>query len=143
MERKANARWKGDLKNGKGTLSTESGVLKDTSYAFSSRFENGSGTNPEELIGAALAGCYSMALSAALANAGHKPEDVRTDARVMLEKVDEKMTITKIQLDTQGRVPGLDSDTFNDFAEKTRESCIISRALTADISVQAKLLQEA
>ncbi len=143
MERKASARWNGDLKQGKGVLSTESGTLSDTQYAFSSRFENGKGTNPEELIGAALAGCFSMALSNALASAGHEPKEVKTEARVTLEKVEEKMSITTIHLNTTGRVPGLDQATFDSMVEKTREGCIISRALTAKIVVEAKLLQEA
>jgi lipoyl-dependent peroxiredoxin len=142
MERKASARWNGDLKQGKGIMSTESGTLKDTPYAFSSRFESGTGTNPEELIGAALAGCFSMALSASLANAGHHPEQVSTEAKVSLEKVGDKTTITKIHLETTGRVGGVDEAKFNDFVEQTREGCIISRALTAEITVKARLLQE-
>lgn len=142
IERKASARWNGDLKQGKGALSTQSGTLRDTQYSFGTRFENGTGTNPEELIGAALAGCFSMALSSALANAGHSPEEVKTEAKVSLDKVDDKMTITTIHLETTGKVAGIDENSFNEFAEKTRDGCIIGRALKAKITVNAKLLQE-
>ncbi len=142
INRKANARWNGDLKKGNGVLSTESGTLKEAQYSFGTRFENGTGTNPEELIGAALAGCFSMALSASLANAGHSPEEVRTEAIVSLEMVGDKRSITKILLETTGKVSGIDENQFNEFVEKTRESCIISRALTAKITVNARLLQE-
>lgn len=141
IERKASARWNGDLKQGKGTLSTQSGALRDTQYSFGTRFESGTGTNPEELIGAALAGCFSMALSSALANAGHTPEEVKTEAKVSLDKVDDKMSITAIHLETTGQVGGIDESGFNDIVEKTRSSCIVSRALTAKITVNAKLLQ--
>lgn len=141
INRKASARWSGDLKQGKGSLSTGSGTLNDTQFAFGSRFESGTGTNPEELIGAALAGCFTMALSSSLSNAGHVPDEVRTEAKVSMDKVDDKMTITSIHLETTGRVAGVDQATFDDLVERTREGCIISRVLDTKITVNAKLLQ--
>lgn len=128
--RTAEAEWKGDLAQGTGELKTGSGAVEHA-YSFASRFEDGSGTNPEELIGAALAGCYSMALSHQLAQAGHGPERVHTTAKVHLEKVDGGMSITRIDLVTLGRVPGLDDAVFQEHAERASRECIISRALGA------------
>lgn len=139
MKRTASAIWQGDLKNGKGTISTASTVLKDTQYSFATRFENGTGTNPEELIGAAHAGCYSMALSAALGAAGHNPEKIATTATVTLEKVDGNFTITAIHLDMTGTVPGIDRATFEKFANDAKANCPVSRVLKADITLNAKL----
>lgn len=138
--RTADAEWKGDLKGGAGTIRSASGAL-DGKYSFSTRFEEGKGTNPEELIGAALAGCFSMAFANQLSQAGHVPESVRTTARVHLEKTDKGQTITHIELSTQAKVPGVDAKTFNEKAEAARTTCPISRALGAvQISVDAKLV---
>jgi osmotically inducible protein OsmC len=138
--RNAEAEWKGDLKAGSGTLSSASGALKGN-YTFASRFEEGTGTNPEELIGAALASCYSMALANNLAQAGHKPESVKTSAKVHLEKTDKGQTVTRIDLTTRAKVPGVDAGTFNEKVETTRTTCPMARALGAiQINVDAKLV---
>jgi osmotically inducible protein OsmC len=137
--RTAEAEWKGNLAQGAGQMKTGSGAV-ERAYSFSSRFEDGAGTNPEELIGAAHAGCFSMALAHALAQAGHEPERVRTTASVHLEKTDDGMSITRIDLVTRGRVPGIDQGTFEEYAENARKGCIVSRALRAvEISVDATL----
>ncbi len=137
--RKAEAEWKGNLARGTGHLKTGSGAV-DRAYSFASRFEDGAGTNPEELIGAAHAGCFSMALSHALAQAGHDPQSVHTVASVNLEKVDGGMSITRIDLVTKGRVPGIDQATFAEFAENAKRDCIVSRALSAvDMTLEATL----
>src|ERR1700733_12879844 len=115
--RNADATWNGDLKGGKGTVKLGSGAYEGQ-YSFSSRFESGTGTNPEELIGAAHAGCYSMALSAGLGKAGFNPKRIHTTAKVHLEKVGDGFKITKIQLQTEAEVPGIDDKTFQDHAEK-------------------------
>lgn len=127
--RKANAEWKGNLVQGTGTISTESGVLKNIAYNFVSRFESGSETNPEELIGAAQSACFSMALANNLAKAGFTVNSVKTDAKVHIEKLDAGFTITKIELDTVGDVPGIDDKKFLEFAEQTKTTCPVSRAL--------------
>ena len=138
--RRANAEWKGDLKGGKGVLSTETKVLNNTSYDFSSRFETGSTTNPEELVGAAHSACYSMALANSLSKEGFKVNSIKTDAKVHLEKTDAGFTITKIELDTVGDVDGIDAAGFTSFAEKTKSGCPVSRALTGPmILLNAKL----
>src|SRR5471032_417796 len=116
MKRKALAVWKGDLKTGKGSISTESGTLKTTQYSFGTRFENGVGTNPEELIAAAHAGCFTMAFSAELEKAGHKANQVATTATVVLEFVDGAPTVTKIHLKSEAKVPGIDEETFQTIA---------------------------
>jgi osmotically inducible protein OsmC len=139
MQRKANAVWKGDLKGGSGTISTESGVLADTRYSFSTRFENEKGTNPEELIAAAHAGCFSMALSAQLANAGHTAESIATSATVTLEKTDAGFTVTKVHLDVTAKVPGADQQAFKTAADNAKSGCPISRVLNATITMDAKL----
>jgi osmotically inducible protein OsmC len=139
--RTANARWQGNLTEGSGTVKTGKGGYQGN-YSFKSRFEEGEGTNPEELIGAAQAACYSMQLSAMLANDGHTPESVNTVAKVHLRFVDDKPTITLIELETEARVPGVDDDTFQSTAKAAKEACLVSRALGAvdEITVNAKLL---
>ncbi len=130
MKRTSEARWSGDLKSGKGRVKLASGAFEGP-YAFASRFEDGPGTNPEELIGAAHAGCFSMALAAALAGAGHTVKSVFTTATVNLEKDDKGFSITRIDLVTRGDVPGLDPAEFERVAEETKTGCIVSRALAA------------
>ena len=140
MERKAEARWNGDLKGGNGNLKTASGNVA-LPYSFLSRFENGAGTNPEELLGAAHAGCYSMALAHALSMAGHKVTSVTTTATVTLGKTDKGSTITGIHLSTRGEAAGLDLAEFQRFAEDTRTGCIVSRALAAvPVTLEALLV---
>jgi osmotically inducible protein OsmC len=140
MDRKAEARWSGDLKAGNGTVKLESGAFEGQ-YSFASRFESGKGTNPEELLGAAHAACYSMALSAGLGKAGHSPKSVQTTATVHLTKGDAGFSITGIDLVTRGDVPGLSQADFVKFAEDTKKGCIVSRALAAvPMTVDAKLV---
>ena len=139
MVRKASAIWNGSLKEGKGTISTDSGVLSKTQYSFSTRFENGAGTNPEELIAAAHAGCFTMALSAQLGNAGITPESLETTAAVTLEKLEAGFTITKIHLDVAARIPGADKAAFEKAAENAKAGCPISRLLKAEITMTARL----
>jgi osmotically inducible protein OsmC len=130
-ERSSSAIWQGGLKDGSGTITTGSGVMQDQSYSFVSRFENGQGTNPEELIAAAHAGCFSMALSAELEKAGHKGDEVATTATVVLEFVDGKPTVTTIHLKTQAKVPGIDDAAFQEIAAGAKAGCPISRLLAA------------
>src|ERR1700684_4233062 len=125
MQRTASAHWTGGLKDGKGTVSTQSGVLSQTQYSFSTRFENGRGTNPEELIAAAHAGCFSMALSAQLSNAGITPESIKTTAAVTLEKLDAGFTVTRVHLDVSARIPGADQAAFQKAAEAAKAGCPI------------------
>ena len=139
MIRKASAVWNGSLKEGKGTISTESGVLSSAQYSFSTRFENGRGTNPEELIAAAHAGCFTMALSAQLGNAGIKPEQLETTASVTLEKLDAGFTVTKIHLDVTAHIPGADKAAFEKAAQDAKTGCPISRLLKAEITMSANL----
>ena len=139
MIRKASAVWNGSLKEGKGSISTDSGVLSKTQYSFSTRFENGAGTNPEELIAAAHAGCFTMALSAQLGNAGITPESLETTAAVSLEKLEAGFTVTKIHLDVTGRIPGNDAAAFEKAAQAAKAGCPISRLLNAEITMTAKL----
>jgi osmotically inducible protein OsmC len=141
-ERSSSAVWNGGLKDGKGTITTGSGVLKDQSYTFVSRFENGNGTNPEELIAAAHAGCFSMALSAELEKAGHTGDQVATSATVVLEFVNGAPTVTKIHLKTEAKVPGIDDAQFQEIAKGAKENCPISRLLkAAEIDLAATLVQ--
>lgn len=141
MKRKASAVWHGDLKSGKGTISTESGALSQTQYSFSTRFENGVGTNPEELIAASHAGCFTMALSAALSGAGHPPTSIETSATLTLENVPEKSwTVTAIHLDTTAKVPGIDAEAFAKIAAGAKANCPISRVLNTSITLDAKLV---
>jgi lipoyl-dependent peroxiredoxin len=137
-KRKAQARWEGSLQGGDGTMRMASGAYEGP-YSFQSRFEEGDGTNPEELIAAAHAGCFSMALSGELGRAGHEPESVETEATVHLDKQDSGFAITRIELATRGRVPGLDSEEFQRHAETAKENCPVSQALAVDITVDASL----
>lgn len=139
MKRTASAVWNGDLKKGTGTVSTQSGVLKQTQYSFSTRFENGIGTNPEELIAAAHAGCFTMALSAFLGGAGFTPDELTTQATLSLEQVDGNWTITAIHLDLKGRVPGIDRAKFDEIADQAKANCPVSRVLKTDISLTKNL----
>ena len=139
-ERKGTAVWEGNLKEGKGTMKLGSGAYEGP-YSFSSRFENGTGTNPEELIGAALAGCFSMALSSNLTKAGHAPKRIDTVANVKLEMVEGAPKITTIELSTEAEVPGVDDSKFQEQAEATKKGCPVSKALTGtEITLKAKLV---
>ena len=139
MKRKASAQWQGGLKDGKGTISTESGVLSDTQYSFSTRFEEGKGTNPEELIAAAHAGCFTMALSGQLGGAGLTAEKIQTTAAVTMEKLDAGWTVSKVHLDVTARIPGADEQAFQTAANNAKAGCPISRLLNAEITMEAKL----
>ncbi|MGH8808995.1 MAG: OsmC family protein [Noviherbaspirillum sp.] len=139
MKRTAAAAWSGGLKDGKGTISTQSGVLSNTQYGFSSRFENGIGTNPEELIAAAHAGCFTMALSAQLGEAGLTANHLKTDAAVTLDKVADGFAITAIHLDLVATIPGIDQQTFETLANKAKAGCPVSKVLNAQITLNAKL----
>ena len=130
--RVANAEWKGNLPKGSGSLETETGFVKGN-YSFSSRFEEGAGTNPEELIAAAHAGCFSMAFANILAKAGHEAESIRTTARVYLEKGPDGFGISRIELECVGRVPGVDDATFQEHARSAKVGCPVSRALAATL----------
>jgi lipoyl-dependent peroxiredoxin len=138
ISRRADARWEGDLKQGQGNLKLGSGAF-DGPYSFGSRFESAPGTNPEELLGAAHAGCFTMWLANALAGAGHVPTRVETTATVHLDKVGEGFSVTGIDLRTVGRVPGLSADEFRRWAEKGKTDCIISRALSVPMTLEAVL----
>ena len=140
MVRKASAVWKGSLKEGKGTISSDSGVLSNTPYSFSTRFENAKGTNPEELIAAAHAGCFTMALSAQLGSAGITPESLETTASLTLDKLDAGWSITKIHLDVAARIPGVDKAAFDKAAENAKAGCPVSRLLKAEITMTARLV---
>ena len=140
MQRKGSAHWSGGLKDGTGTVSTASGVLNNTQYSFSTRFENGIGTNPEELIAAAHASCFSMALSAQLGNAGMTAESIDTTATVTLEKTDAGFTITSSHLDVTVKLPGADKAKFDEAAKAAETGCPISRVLNAKITMDAKLV---
>ncbi len=142
MIRKASAVWKGSLKEGKGAISTDSGVLSNTQYSFATRFENGKGTNPEELIAAAHAGCFTMALSAQLGAANLTPDNLETSAALTMEKLDAGWTVTKIHLDVTGRVPGADDAAFQTAAANAKAGCPISRLLKAEITMTARLATE-
>ena len=140
MVRKASAIWNGSLKEGKGTISTDSGVLSKTQYSFSTRFENGKGTNPEELIAAAHAGCFTMALSGQLGDAGMTADSLETTATVTMEKLDAGFTITKIHLDVRATIPGAENAAFHKAAENAKAGCPISRLLKAEITMTAHLV---
>ena len=138
--RTADAQWEGSLEDGKGTMRFGSGAFEG-SYSFSSRFEEGPGTNPEELIGAAHAGCFSMALAGGLSRAGHVPDSVHTTARVRIEKGESGFGITKIELECEARVPGVEEAKFQEIAESSKKGCPVSQALAAvDIALTAKLV---
>ena len=141
MDRTASAVWQGGLKDGKGTISSQSGVLKDAQYSFGTRFENGIGTNPEELIAAAHAGCFTMALSGQLTSVERPPQLLETTATVTMEKTDDGPTVTKIHLTTRARVPNIEKDKFDELAKKAKEGCPISRLLkAAEITLDAQLV---
>jgi osmotically inducible protein OsmC len=139
MQRKASAVWKGGLKDGKGSISAPGGVLANTPYSFTTRFENAPGTNPEELIAAAHAACFSMALSAQLGGANLMPESISTNVTLSLDKLDSGWTITASHLDVVGRVPGADAATFQKYAEAAEKGCPVSKVLNAKITMTAKL----
>ncbi|HEX8925336.1 MAG TPA: OsmC family protein [Terriglobales bacterium] len=140
MQRSASAHWQGGLKDGKGTISSASGVLSNTQYSFSTRFENGIGTNPEELIAAAHAGCFSMALSGQLGNMGLTAESIDTTAKVSLEKVDGGFGITTVHLELRAKVPGADEAKFMEAANNAKAGCPVSKVLNAKITLDAKLV---
>src|SRR5215470_3254997 len=139
MQRTATAQWKGGLKDGKGTVSTQSGVLSQTQYSFSTRFENGVGTNPEELVAAAHAGCFSMALSAQLGNANMTAQSIDTKATLTMEKTEAGFTVTAIHLDVKARIPGGNKTAFDKAAEDATKNCPISRLLNTKITLTASL----
>src|SRR6516225_1783519 len=139
MQRNASAHWSGGLKDGKGTLTAPSGVLKNTPYSFATRFESQPGTNPEELIAAAHAGCFTMALSAQLGTANLTPESISTNVTLTLEKLDSGWTITASHIDVVGKVPGADAATFQKYAEAAEKGCPVSKVLNAKITMNAKL----
>ena len=140
MQRTATAHWSGGLKDGKGTISTQSGVLNQTQYSFSTRFENGIGTNPEELIAAAHAGCFSMALSAQLGEAGMTAQSIDTKATLTLDKTDAGFTITAVHLDVTVKIPGADQSKFDQAAQNAKKGCPVSRVLNANITMSAQLV---
>lgn len=138
--RKGSAKWSGNLMDGKGTVSTETGVLKNIAYDAKSRFETGKLTNPEELLGAAHAGCFSMAFANILAKAGYKVNSIATEALVHIEKKPEGFTITRIDLSTEGEIEGIDNETFQKHAVEAKKGCPVSKALQAvEITLEAKL----
>ena len=140
MKRKASAIWSGNLKDGKGTLTTESGVLSSTPYSFRTRFESEKGTNPEELIGAAHAGCFTMALSMILGMAGMTAEKLETEATITLEQKDGGFAVTASHLDVKATIPGADAAEFEQAAQTAKANCPISKLLNATITMDAKLL---
>lgn len=139
MQRKASATWQGGIKDGKGTISTETGVLKQTPYSFSARFESGAGTNPEELLAAAHAGCFTMALSGQLGEAGMTAQKLDTTATVTIEKVANGFTITQSHLDLVARIPGADKAKFDAAVKAAQTGCPVSRLFKTEISVSARL----
>jgi osmotically inducible protein OsmC len=141
MKRIGSAVWRGGIRDGKGTVSTESGVLEGAQYSFSTRFEDGKGTNPEELLAAAHAGCFSMALSKQIEDQGLKADSINTTAAVRLEKTDAGFTITKVHLDVTARVPGADAAAFETAANNAKAGCPVSRLFNAEITMEAKLEQ--
>lgn len=138
ITRKADARWTGELKSGAGTIRLGSGAFEGK-YSFGTRFEGAPGTNPEELLGAAHAGCYTMAFNLMLTQAGHLPKSVATTVEVHMDKVDDKMTIVGITLTTVGDVPGISKDKFLEIAENAKKNCIVSRALSVPMTLKASL----
>jgi osmotically inducible protein OsmC len=140
MKRNASAVWQGDLKTGKGSISTQSGVLSSTQYSFSTRFENGVGTNPEELVAAAHAGCFTMALSGQLGQAGIVPERLETTATVTLEKTDSGFAITESHLEVKATIPGADRAAFDKAAANAEKGCPISKLFNTKITMNAQLV---
>lgn len=143
MQRKGSAVWSGGLRDGNGSVSTASGVLNNTQYSFATRFENGAGTNPEELIAAAHAGCFSMALAAQLGNSNLKPERIATDATVTLEKLPEGFAITAVHLSVKAKIPGASQEAFEKAAKEAKAGCPVSKVLNAKITMDAQLESEA
>lgn len=145
IERSSEALWQGDLRTGKGQISTHSGVLKDDAYSFATRFENASGTNPEELVAAAQAGCFAMAFASALSKNGYKPESVHTHTTILMDKQDSGFGVTGMRVEVEGRVPGIDEPTFKKIAEEAEKGCPISRLLRPglkdNVELVAKLLK--
>lgn len=139
MKRTASAQWRGDLKSGKGAISTASGVLSQTQYSFSTRFENGIGTNPEELLAAAHAGCFTMAVSAQLGAAGLTAESLETTCTITLEKLDDGFAVTESHLDLKARVPGATQEQFDTAAHKAETGCPVSKLYKTKITLTAKL----
>lgn len=139
MNRYGSAEWNGGLKDGKGTVTTESGTLNHTQYSFSARFENGQGTNPEELIAAAHAGCFSMAFSAQLEKEGLRAENIKTKATVSLEKSEGGFSIPAIHLQVTAKIPGANSSIFNKVANDAKEGCPVSKLMNAKITMDATL----
>src|ERR1044072_5252765 len=139
MKRRGSAQWQGGIRDGRGTVSTESGVLSEAQYSFSTRFEDGKGTKPQELIAAAHPGCFSMALSKQLGDAGMTAESINTTAAVSLEKTDAGFSITKVHLDVTARIPGADESAFQTAANNAKAGCPVSRLLNAEITMDAKL----
>lgn len=139
MKRKASAVWRGGLKDGEGTLTTDSGALSGTRYSFGTRFEDAPGTNPEELIAAAHAGCFSMALSLILSEAGIKPKQIDTAATISLEPAGDGFAITTVHLEVRVQAPGADQATFTECAEKAKAGCPVSKVLNAKITMSAQL----
>ena len=139
IKRNGSAVWSGGLKDGKGAVSTGSGVLKDSQYGFNTRFEDGPGTNPEELIGAAHAGCFTMALSGQLGQAGMTAQELRTTATVSMEKVEGGFAITAVHLDLVAKIPGADQEAFDKAANTAKENCPVSKLLNAKITLSSRL----
>lgn len=139
MKKTASAHWQGGIKDGKGTISTQSGVLNQSPYGFNTRFEGAPGTNPEELIGAAHAGCFSMALSKELGEAGMTAESIDTQAEVTLDKVDGGFAITAVHLKLSAKIPGADRDAFEKAVESAKTGCPVSKVLNAEITLEATL----
>jgi len=139
MQRTASARWQGGAQDGSGTLTTQSGTLADVPFTFKARFGDGKGTNPEELIAVAHAGCFSMALSFALGNAGHPPQSIETQAALTLEKQESGFAITAVHLTTRARVPGIDAAKFQEIANGAKVGCPVSKVLKATITLDASL----
>lgn len=140
IKNSGSANWKGGLKDGTGTISTKSGALKDLNYGFKKRFEGEPGSNPEELIAAAHASCFSMALSMVLGEAGMTADDISTNATVSLEQKDGGFAVTKSHLDVEAKIPGADADKFQEAAKTAKENCPISKLLNAEITMDAKLV---
>jgi osmotically inducible protein OsmC len=139
MQRKANARWQGTAREGNGTLSVQSGTLHDTPYTFKARFGDGKGTNPEELIAAAHAGCFTMALAFGLENAGFTADAIETEAQLTMEQVQGGFSITAVHLTTRARVPNIDAAKFNELASGAKANCPVSKVLNATITMDATL----
>lgn len=139
MRRNASAHWEGSLKDGKGTVSTESGVLSEQQYSFKTRFEDAKGTNPEELLGAAHAGCFSMALSMILGESGHEPDSIDTKASVTLSETDDGFEISAIHFDVTAKVPSIEHSKFLEAANTAKMNCPVSKALKSDITMDIHL----